>query len=383
MLRKTLLATVCASLVLSSALPAVAATSQQLQSEQGPLSLTPVVEGLDHPWALAFLPDRQGILVTERPGNLRLVGADGKLSAPLGGVPQVWAKGQGGLLDVVLSPDFKQDRLVYLSYAEGGGEGGTAGTAVGRGRLSEDLKTLKDFQVIFRQTPKLSTGNHFGSRLVFDRDGYLFITLGENNERPTAQDLDKLQGKIVRLYPDGRIPEDNPFVGQPGVRPEIWSYGHRNPQGAALNPWSGTLWDNEHGPKGGDEINLIERGKNYGWPLATHGINYSGAPIPEAQGKTAPGTVGPRHVWEKSPGISGMAFYDGDRFKVWQHNLFIGALASQELIRLQFDGDKVGHEERLLGELKERIRDVRQGPDGYLYVLTDEDKGRLYKVGLE
>ncbi|WP_273829267.1 PQQ-dependent sugar dehydrogenase [Pseudomonas sp. SBT1-2] len=383
MLRKTLLATVCASLVLSSALPAAAATRQQLQSEQGPLSVTPVVEGLDHPWALAFLPDRQGILVTERPGNLRLVGADGKLSAPLGGVPQVWAKGQGGLLDVVLSPDFKQDRLVYLSYAEGGGEGGTAGTAVGRGRLSEDLKTLKDFQVIFRQAPKLSTGNHFGSRLVFDRDGYLFITLGENNERPTAQDLDKLQGKIVRLYPDGRIPEDNPFVGQPGVRPEIWSYGHRNPQGAALNPWSGTLWDNEHGPKGGDEINLIERGKNYGWPLATHGINYSGAPIPEAEGKTAPGTVGPRHVWEKSPGISGMAFYDGDRFKAWQHNLFIGALASQELIRLQFDGDKVGHEERLLGELKERIRDVRQGPDGYLYVLTDEDKGTLYKVGLE
>ncbi|AZC30986.1 Soluble aldose sugar dehydrogenase, PQQ-dependent [Pseudomonas chlororaphis subsp. piscium] len=383
MLRKTLLATVCASLVLSSALPAVAATRQQLQSEQGPLSVTPVVEGLDHPWALAFLPDRQGILVTERPGNLRLVGADGKLSAPLGGVPQVWAKGQGGLLDVVLSPDFKQDRLVYLSYAEGGGEGGTAGTAVGRGRLSEDLKTLKDFQVIFRQAPKLSTGNHFGSRLVFDRDGYLFITLGENNDRPTAQDLDKLQGKIVRLYPDGRIPEDNPFVGQPGVRPEIWSYGHRNPQGAALNPWSGTLWENEHGPKGGDEINLIERGKNYGWPLATHGINYSGAPIPEAQGKTAPGTVGPRHVWEKSPGISGMAFYDSDRFKAWQHNLFIGALASQEVIRLQFDGDKVGHEERLLGELKERIRDVRQGPDGYLYVLTDEDKGKLYKVGLE
>ncbi|WP_338807687.1 PQQ-dependent sugar dehydrogenase [Pseudomonas chlororaphis] len=383
MLRKTLLATVCASLVLSSALPAAAATRQQLQSEQGPLSVTPVVEGLDHPWALAFLPDRQGILVTERPGNLRLVGADGKLSAPLDGVPQVWAKGQGGLLDVVLSPDFKQDRLVYLSYAEGGGEGGTAGTAVGRGRLSEDLKTLKDFQVIFRQAPKLSTGNHFGSRLVFDRDGYLFITLGENNERPTAQDLDKLQGKIVRLYPDGRIPEDNPFVGQPGVRPEIWSYGHRNPQGAALNPWSGTLWENEHGPKGGDEINLIERGKNYGWPLATQGINYSGAPIPEAEGKTAPGTVGPRHVWEKSPGISGMAFYDGDRFKAWQHNLFIGALASQELIRLQFDGDKVGHEERLLGELKERIRDVRQGPDGYLYVLTDEDKGTLYKVGLE
>ena len=383
MLRKTLIATLCSSVLLGSAVPAMAATSQAFPSEQGTLNLTPVAAGLDHPWALAFLPDRQGILVTERPGNLRLVGADGKLSAPLSGVPKVWAKGQGGLLDVALSPDFKQDRMVYLSYAEGGGEGGTAGTAVGRGRLSDDLSGLKDFQVIFRQEPKLSTGNHFGSRLVFDRDGYLFVTLGENNDRPTAQDLDKLQGKIVRLYPDGRVPDDNPFVGQAGVRPEIWSYGHRNPQGAALNPWSGTLWENEHGPKGGDEINIIERGKNYGWPLATHGINYSGQPIPEAVGQTAPGTVAPHHVWEKSPGISGMAFYDSDRFKPWQHNVFIGALASQELIRLQFNGDRVEHEERLLGGLKARIRDVRQGPDGYLYILTDEDQGTLYKVGLQ
>ncbi|WP_053158640.1 PQQ-dependent sugar dehydrogenase [Pseudomonas protegens] len=383
MLRKTLIATLCSSVLLGSAVPAMAATPQAFPSEQGTLNLTPVAAGLDHPWALAFLPDRQGILVTERPGNLRLVGADGKLSAPLSGVPKVWAKGQGGLLDVALSPDFKQDRMVYLSYAEGGGEGGTAGTAVGRGRLSDDLSGLKDFQVIFRQEPKLSTGNHFGSRLVFDRDGYLFVTLGENNDRPTAQDLDKLQGKIVRLYPDGRVPDDNPFVGQAGVRPEIWSYGHRNPQGAALDPWSGTLWENEHGPKGGDEINIIERGKNYGWPLATHGINYSGQPIPEAVGQTAPGTVAPHHVWEKSPGISGMAFYDSDRFKPWQHNVFIGALARQELIRLQFNGDRVEHEERLLGGLKARIRDVRQGPDGYLYILTDEDQGTLYKVGLQ
>ncbi|QYM98676.1 PQQ-dependent sugar dehydrogenase [Pseudomonas protegens] len=383
MLRKTLIATLCSSVLLGSAVPAMAATPQAFPSEQGTLNLTPVAAGLDHPWALAFLPDRQGILVTERPGNLRLVGADGKLSAPLSGVPKVWAKGQGGLLDVALSPDFKQDRMVYLSYAEGGGAGGTAGTAVGRGRLSDDLSGLKDFQVIFRQEPKLSTGNHFGSRLVFDRDGYLFVTLGENNDRPTAQDLDKLQGKIVRLYPDGRVPDDNPFVGQAGVRPEIWSYGHRNPQGAAFNPWSGTLWENEHGPKGGDEINIIERGKNYGWPLATHGINYSGQPIPEAVGQTAPGTVAPHHVWEKSPGISGMAFYDSDRFKPWQHNVFIGALASQELIRLQFNGDRVEHEERLLGGLKARIRDVRQGPDGYLYILTDEDQGTLYKVGLQ
>lgn len=383
MLRKTLLATLCASALITVTAPVFAAPTQNFKSEQGTLEVTTMTKGLEHPWALAFLPDRQGMLVTERPGNLRVVSADGKLSAPLSGVPKVWAKGQGGLLDVALSPDFKQDRTVYLSYAEGGGEGDRAGTAVGRGRLSDDLTAIKDFNVIFRQEPKLSVGNHFGSRLVFDRDGYLFITLGENNDRPTAQDLDKLQGKVVRIYPDGKVPDDNPFVGQAGVRPEIWSYGQRNPQGAALNPWTGTLWENEHGPQGGDEINIIERGKNYGWPMATHGINYSGQPIPEATGKTAEGTVGPRHVWEKSPGLSGMAFYDADRFKAWQHNVFIGALVSQELIRLQFDGDKVVHEERLLSELNKRIRDVRQGPDGYLYVLTDEDDGGLYRIGLK
>ncbi|KAA0961691.1 PQQ-dependent sugar dehydrogenase [Pseudomonas sp. ANT_H12B] len=383
MLRKTLLVTFCASALITAAAPVFAAPTQEMKSEQGSLEVTTITKGLEHPWALAFLPDRKGILVTERPGNLRVVSADGKLSDPIDGVPKVWAKGQGGLLDVVLSPDFKQDRTVYLSYAEGGGKGDKAGTAVGRGHLSQDLKTLKDFKVIFRQEPKLSAGNHFGSRLVFDRDGYLFITLGENNDRPTAQDLDKLQGKVVRIYPDGKVPDDNPFVGQSGVRPEIWSYGQRNPQGAALNPWTGVLWENEHGPRGGDEINIIERGKNYGWPMATHGINYSGQPIPEANGKTAEGTVAPHHVWEKSPGLSGMAFYDDDRFKPWQHNVFIGALVSQELIRLQFDGDKVVHEERLLGELNKRIRDVRQGPDGYLYVLTDEDDGALYKIGLK
>ncbi|WP_350600617.1 PQQ-dependent sugar dehydrogenase [Pseudomonas sp. 65/3-MNA-CIBAN-0223] len=383
MLRKSLLATFCASVMFTTAPAAIAASVQELKSELGTLEVTTLTQGLEHPWALAFLPDRQGMLVTERPGNLRLVTVDGKLSEPISGVPDVWAKGQGGLLDVVLSPDFKQDRTVYLSYAEGGGKGDKAGTAVGRGQLSADLKTLENFKVIFRQEPKLSVGNHFGSRLVFDRDGYLFITLGENNDRPTAQDLDKLQGKVVRIYPDGRVPDDNPFVGQNGVRPEIWSYGQRNPQGAALNPWTGVLWETEHGPRGGDELNVIERGKNYGWPLATHGINYSGQPIPEATGKTAEGTVGPHHVWEKSPGLSGMAFYDADRFKVWQHNVFMGALVSQELIRLKFNGDKVVHEERLMGELNKRIRDVRQGPDGYLYVLTDESDGVLYKVGLK
>ena len=382
MLKKTALATFVVTSMFALTANAQTGQAQTFKSELGPVTVTPVVQGLDHPWALAFLPDKKGMLVTERPGHLRWVSPEGKLSAPLAGVPKVWAKGQGGLLDVVLSPDFANDRLVYLSFAEEG-QDGIAGTAVGRGRLSDDMSSLSDFKVIFRQEPKLSTGNHFGSRLVFDRDGYLFIALGENNQRSTSQDLDKLQGKVVRIYPDGRIPEDNPFVGQKGARPEIWSYGHRNQQGAALNPWTGTLWTHEHGPKGGDEINLIERGQNYGWPLATHGIDYSSKPIPEAKGKVVEGTVAPYHVWEKSPGISGMTFYDGERFKPWQHNLFIGALADKDVIRLQLDGDKVVHEERLLGGLKARIRDVRQGPDGYVYVLTDEDKGAVYRVGLE
>ena len=382
MLRKTLLAVVCASSMLNVALSVHADEQKRFSSEAGTVTVTPVVQGLDHPWAVAFLPNNKGMLITERPGQLRVVSPEGKLSAPLSGVPQVWAKGQGGLLDVVLSPTFAKDRLVYLSYAEGGDEG-KAGTAVGRARLSDDLTELDNFEVVFRQTPKLSTGNHFGSRLVFDGDGYLFIALGENNQRPTSQDLDKLQGKIVRIFPDGKIPTDNPFVKESGVRPEIWSYGHRNQQGAALNPWSGALWTHEHGPKGGDEINVIEPGKNYGWPLATHGIDYSSQPIPEAKGKTLDGTVVPHHVWEKSPGISGMAFYDADRFKPWQHSLFIGALADKGLIRLPLDGDKVVHEERLLGDLNARIRDVRQGPDGYVYVLTDDENGALYRVGLK
>lgn len=358
--------------------PAVQAA--QYSSEKGPLQVDQLAGGLEHPWALAFLPDGQGMLITERPGRLRLF-ADGQLSGPLDGVPRVFARGQGGLLDVALSPQFAADRLVYLSYAEAGDDG-QAGTAVGRGRLSADLRRLEDFRVIFRQQPKLSTGIHFGSRLVFDRDGHLFIALGENNQRPTAQDLDKLQGKLVRVYPDGRVPEDNPFVGRHGARPEIWSYGHRNQQGAALNPWTGRLWTHEHGPRGGDEINIPEPGRNYGWPLATHGINYSFLPIPEARGKTVEGTEPPHYVWEKSPAISGMAFYDAGRFPAWQHSLFIGALVDRCLIRLELDGERIVHEERLLEDLDTRIRDVRQGSDGYLYLLTDETNGKLLRLGL-
>lgn len=358
----------------------VLAQDRQLPSELGPVQVQTVVEGLAHPWAVAFLPEQQGFLISERPGHLRRVSPAGALSEPLRGVPEVYASGQGGLLDVVLSPTFSEDRLVYLSYAEAGD--GATGTAVGRGRLSNEADALEDFQVIFRQQPKLSSGAHFGSRLVFDRDGHLFIALGDNNQRPTAQDLDKLQGKVVRIYPDGRIPEDNPFMGHNGARAEIWSYGHRNQQGAALNPWTGVLWTHEHGPRGGDEINIPKAGKNYGWPLATHGINYSLLPIPEAKGETGDGTEAPHHVWEKSPAISGMAFYDAERFAPWQHNLFIGALAGQALIRLQLDGDRVVHEERLLQTLGARVRDVRQGPDGYLYVLTDAPSGQLLRLGL-
>ncbi|WP_369959675.1 PQQ-dependent sugar dehydrogenase [Pseudomonas benzenivorans] len=361
-------------------LPA-AALGREYPSERGIVQVEELLSGLEHPWALAFLPERQGLLLTERPGRLRLFDADGRLSAPIQGVPTVYARGQGGLLDVALSPDFATDRWVYLAYAEAGAQR-RAGTAVGRGRLSADRRRLEDFEVIFRQLPKLSTGVHFGARLVFDRQGYLFIALGENNQRPTAQHLDKLQGKVVRLHPDGRVPDDNPFVDRAGARPEIWSYGHRNPQGAALNPWTGRLWVHEHGPRGGDEINIPQAGRNYGWPLATHGVNYSFLPIPEAQGKTVAGTEPPHHVWEKSPAISGMAFYDGQRFPAWRHSLFIGALAGRVLLRLELDGDRLSHEERLLEPLDARIRDVRQGPDGYLYVLTDSENGRLLRLGL-
>ncbi|QQE82397.1 PQQ-dependent sugar dehydrogenase [Pseudomonas putida] len=379
MIKATWLTTLTAAAL--APLLAHAAAEERFPSEEGQVTVSTVADGLRNPWALAFLPGGKEMLVTERTGNLRVVNAEGKVGPPISGVPKVWAEGQGGLLDVVLSPEFAQDRTVYLSYAEEGSDG-KAGTAVGRGQLSEDRARLENFDVIFRQQPKLSVGNHFGSRLVFDRNGYLFIALGENNQRPTAQDLDKLQGKIVRILPDGEVPKDNPFVGKDAVRPEIWSLGHRNQQGAALNPWTGKLWTHEHGPRGGDEINIPQAGKNYGWPIATHGINYSLMPIPEAKGDHVDGMVDPHHVWEKSPGISGMAFYDSPTFKAWDHNLFIGALATQELIRLQLDGDKIVHEERLLGDLKARIRDVRVGPDGYLYVLVDEKDGLLLKVGL-
>ena len=344
-------------------------------SSLGPLKITTVVKNLANPWGLAFLPDGR-ILITERAGRLRIF-SQGQLSPAVTGTPAVYNQGQGGLLDVAIDPNFSQNQWVYLTYAEAG-TGGTAGTAVMRGKLNGNA--LENTQLLFRQMPKLSTGNHFGSRLVFDKAGYLFVTLGENNNRITAQHLDHHQGKIIRIWPDGTIPTDNPFIGQANVKPEIWSYGHRNPQGATLNPWTGKLWMHEHGPKGGDEINIPLAGKNYGWPIITYGIDYNGQPIPESTGTSAPNMEQPKHYWVPSIAPSGMAFYDRNKNSAWYGNLFVGGLAAQQLVRLELNGETITKEERLLGELQYRIRDVRAGPDGSLYVLTDSATGRLLKI---
>lgn len=339
-----------------------------------------LAQGLEHPWGLVFLPQELGILITERPGRLRLWSEQAGLSEPLSGLPEVHAVGQGGLLDVALAPDFFRSRRVYLAYAETRG-GTRSATTVGYGVLSADMRRLDGFNVVFRQEPALSTGQHYGARMVFEPAGrYLYIALGENNARSSAQELDKLQGKVVRIRPDGSIPRDNPYYGRRGVRAEIWSYGHRNPQGAAWNPWTQDLWVHEHGPAGGDEINRIFPTNNYGWPLLTHGLDYDGKPIAQAQ--PGPQFTDPLYYWDVSPAISGMAFYDHSRFPAWKHSVFIGALKERNLIRLELDGEQVLQEERLLGELKARIRDVRVGPDGYLYVLTDEAQGKLLKIGL-
>lgn len=329
--------------------------------------------GLANPWGLTFLPDGR-MLVTERPGRLRLVDQAGKVGDPLEGVPAVFARGQGGLLDVALDPRFEKNRFVYLSYAEPGREG--AGTAVGRGRLAEDR--IEEFTVIFRQVPKTGTGVHFGSRLVFSRDGKLFITLGERGERERAQDFSVHRGQVIRIGPDGTVPDDNPFVGLEGYRPETWSHGHRNPQGAALHPATGRLWTVEHGARGGDEINVPMRGKNYGWPVISYGRHYSGMKIGEGTRKE--GMEQPVYYWDPSIAPSGMVFVTSDRFPAWRGNLLVGALRGQMLVRLELDGEKVVGEERMLQKLGERIRDVRQGPDGLIYLLTDSPKGRILRL---
>jgi glucose/arabinose dehydrogenase len=336
--------------------------------------VTDVAVGLEHPWGVELLPDGR-FLVTERPGRLRVVNRDGRLSAPLTGVPEVYARGQGGLLDVALSPGFAQDRLIYLSFAERGSGG--AGTAVARGRLGE--RGLEDTQVIWRQQPKVDGSyNHWGSRLVFRPDGTLFVTLGDrfvHSER--AQDLSTTIGKIVRINPDGSVPRDNPFVGRSGALPEIWSYGHRNVQAAVLDA-RGELWTVEHGARGGDELNNPQPGKNYGWPVITYGVDYSGARI--GIGTSHPGMEQPVYYWDPVIAPSGATFYSGTAFPDWRGDLLVGSLRPGALVRLRIANGRVTVEERYLDELGERIRDVREGPDGAIYLLTDSSRGRLIRV---
>ena len=342
---------------------AQAPASPQPEPSRVPAEIETVARGLEHPWGIEFLPDGR-MLVTERPGRLRVVSADGKLSEPLAGVPDVLARSQGGLLDVTLSPTFAQDRLVYLSFSEPGTEGGRAGTAVARGRLGE--RGLEDTKVIWRQEPKVQSGQHWGSRIVFRGDGTMFVTLGDRfNQRRRAQDLTSTIGKVVRIRPDGSIPEDNPFRGREGALPEIWSIGHRNIQAAAIEPGSDRLWTVEHGARGGDELNHPEAGKNYGWPIITYGVDYSGAKIGEGIAKE--GMEQPVYYWDPVIAPSGMAFYTGDAYPGWKGSVFIGSLTPGQLVRLTLRNGKVQGEERYLDDLGERIRDIAQGPDGLLY----------------
>ena len=334
-----------------------------------------VASGLVNPWALEFLPDGR-MLVTERPGRLRIVGKDGTLSPPVTGVPAVFAQSQGGLLDVALDPQYATNQLVYLSYAEPG-PNSTAGTSVARGRLVGN--GLESVQVIYQQVPKVRSGGHFGSRLVFDRAGYLFITQGERQQFPdSAQSLSAGLGKVMRIFPDGRIPPDNPFVSRAGARPETWSYGHRNMQGAALDPATGRLWTIEHGARGGDELNHPEAGKNYGWPVITYGINYNGMKIGE--GTVKAGMEQPVYYWDPVIAPSGMTFYTVDAIPGWKGSLLIGSMSPGALVRLEMTGGRVTKEERYLGDLGERIRDVQQGPDGFVYVVTDNATGRVLRI---
>ncbi|WP_295687481.1 PQQ-dependent sugar dehydrogenase [uncultured Nevskia sp.] len=365
-----------ASLGLASSAALFAAEQEAEPAAEKPnYKLVTVAEGLEFPWSLAFLPDGR-MLVTERPGRLRIVTADGQLSPPVTGVPAVFAQRQGGLLDVVLDPQFASNARVYLSYAEADAAG-LAGTAVARGKLVGNA--LTGVEVIYRQTPKSEGGLHFGSRLAFAPDGKLFITQGDRYlMKDMAQTLDNDFGKVVRVNPDGSIPTDNPFVRTAGARPEIWSYGHRNMQGAAIHPQTGKLWTHEHGAMGGDEINLDEAGKNYGWPVITWGINYDGKPI--GIGTTKEGMEQPLLYWKPSIAPSGMAFYTGDKFAAWRGNLFVGSMKFAYLNRIELDGTKVKAEHKLLTEVNERIRSVRQGPDGYLYVTTDTPKGRVLRL---
>ena len=340
--------------------------------------VTVLAKGLEHPWAVEPLPEG-GLLVTEKPGRMRIISATGQLGQPIAGVPEVDARGQGGLLDVALSPKFGSDRAIYWSYSEPR-KGGNA-TSVARGVLSPDQRRLGEVRVIFRAQPTYDGDKHYGSRLAFGPDGMLYVTLGERSDapiRPQAQRLDSHMGKILRLNPDGSAPKDNPFVGQSRALPEIWTLGHRNIQAAAFDP-QGRLWEVEHGTNGGDELNLIEKGQNYGWPLVAYGEEYSGRAIPGAV-TARENFEQPVYYWDPVIAPSGMQFYTGDAFPGWKGSLFVGALREARLVRLTLENDRVTGEEHLLADRGQRVRDVRQGPDGALYVVTDQNNGELWKV---
>lgn len=361
-------------------LAAAPASGRVLDTEKGRIEVTALTDELNQPWGLDFLPDGR-MIVTEKPGRLRIVTRDGKLSMPIAGVPRVRDAGQGGLLDVTLHPDFGENRLVYISYTEPGTDGANA-TAVARGRLDRREAALSDVEIVFRQTPQLRGVRHYGSRIAFAPDGAMFVTLGDRARRSyrvRAQDLTSHLGKVVRLRPDGSVPADNPFANRSGALPEIWSYGHRNIQGAAIHPVTGKLWTIEHGPRGGDELNIPEPGRNYGWPVVSHGLEYSGELVGSGQ-KRMPGMEDPIAVWTPVIAPGGMMFYRGDLFSAWKGNLLISGLRSRALVRLELAGRRVVREERLLESLGHRIRDVAVGPEGAVHAVTDERDGKILRL---
>ena len=357
--------------LMAGAAPAAIA-QETVRSKAADFRIVEVATDLEHPWGLAFLPDGR-MLVTERPGRLRIVGADGSLGEPLTGLPEIYDSGQGGLLDVILDPDFASNSTIYFSYSTPVERRGT--TRIAKAKLTDT--GLEDVTVLFTATTPGSNGRHFGSRLVIGTDGYLYASIGDHGADDTAQDLSLHSGKIIRITKDGAPAPDNPFLGTAGALPEIYTYGNRNPQGMTLTP-EGELWANEHGPRGGDEVNVITAGANYGWPVVTHGRAYSGLPMGE--GKEKEGMTPPIQVYVPSIAPSGMAFYQGDAFKGWQGDLFIGALALTHLNRLDMEDGKIVGEERLLEDKGWRIRDVRSGPDGFLYLLTDAPDGKLVRL---
>ncbi len=364
------------ALILASTLcVSVAAQAQDtriVETKTGPVRIETLARGLESPWGLAFLPDGR-MLVTERTGRLRIVSPDGALSQPLRGVPEVLANGQGGLLDVAVSPAFAKDRLVYLSYSTPG-QGGGAATALMRARLVDG--GLENAETIFRQRPAVDGGQHFGSRIVFARDGALFLTLGDRGKFTPAQDTGTTIGKVVRIMPDGAPAKGNAFAGKAGALPEIFSLGHRNIQGAALHPRTGELWVNEMGPRGGDEINRVQSGRNYGWPLVSWGDHYDGRPIPKPD--TRPDLAAPAHYFKATVAPSGMTFYQGDAFPAWRGSMLIGGLVGRAIVRLEVEGERVTEVDRI--PMNARVRDVRTGPDGAVYALTDAAQGRLLKL---